>query len=243
MIVSMASTVADRGRSRRARRRRGQLWFQLYIQPDLDFTEASSGGPRRPAAGRWWSRVDSPVFGRRERDLRNGFHRPAGRDVLREPARAGGRQRSAADRHVARSSPGSTSTGCARSTALPIVLKGVAAPGRRAARASSTASTGSSCRTTAAASSTRVPADDRAAAGDRRGGRRARARAARRRRPARHRRRQGAGARRDRRRRRPAGALGAGRRTARRASRGCSRCCARSSSARSRCAAAARPAT
>ncbi|MBQ1018367.1 alpha-hydroxy-acid oxidizing protein [Micromonospora sp. D93] len=69
MVVSMAATqpveeIAAAG---------GTLWFQLYPQPDLDFTEyvvkrAESAGCRALVVT-----VDSPVFGRRERDLRNGF--------------------------------------------------------------------------------------------------------------------------------------------------------------------------
>ncbi|MFG1913991.1 alpha-hydroxy acid oxidase [Micromonospora sp. NPDC048898] len=69
MVVSMAATqpveeIAAAG---------GALWFQLYPQPDLDFTEyvvkrAESAGCRALVVT-----VDSPVFGRRERDRRNGF--------------------------------------------------------------------------------------------------------------------------------------------------------------------------
>ncbi|WP_433537166.1 alpha-hydroxy acid oxidase [Micromonospora sp. CA-249363] len=69
MVVSMAATqpveeIAAAG---------GTLWFQLYPQPDLDFTEyvvkrAESAGCQALVVT-----VDSPVFGRRERDLRNGF--------------------------------------------------------------------------------------------------------------------------------------------------------------------------
>ncbi|MFI7661152.1 alpha-hydroxy acid oxidase [Micromonospora parva] len=69
MVVSMAATqpveeIAAAG---------GTLWFQLYPQPDLDFTgyvvtRAESAGCRALVVT-----VDSPVFGRRERDLRNGF--------------------------------------------------------------------------------------------------------------------------------------------------------------------------
>ena len=69
LVVSMAATTpveeiaaAD-----------GPLWFQLYPQPDLAFTEfvvrrAEAAGCRALVVT-----VDSPVFGRRERDLRNGF--------------------------------------------------------------------------------------------------------------------------------------------------------------------------
>ncbi|MDG4808046.1 alpha-hydroxy acid oxidase [Micromonospora sp. WMMD1120] len=69
MVVSMAATqpveeIAAAGAT---------LWFQLYPQRDLAFTEyvvkrAESAGCRALVVT-----VDSPVFGRRERDLRNGF--------------------------------------------------------------------------------------------------------------------------------------------------------------------------
>lgn len=69
MVVSMAAnqpveTIAEAG---------GPLWFQLYPQPDAAFTEAVV--KRAAAAGcrALVVTVDSPVFGRRERDRRNGF--------------------------------------------------------------------------------------------------------------------------------------------------------------------------
>ncbi|WP_033338522.1 alpha-hydroxy acid oxidase [Catenuloplanes japonicus] len=67
MTVSMASTqsleeVATAG---------AHLWFQLYLQPDRDFTAHLV----KKAAGcaALVVTVDSPVFGRRDRDLRNNF--------------------------------------------------------------------------------------------------------------------------------------------------------------------------
>src|SRR5688572_16441667 len=77
MIASMASTVAVEEVAAAAREGAGgeapHLWFQLYVQPDLGFTEAIV---RRAEAARCTAlvvTVDSPAFGRRERDLRNGF--------------------------------------------------------------------------------------------------------------------------------------------------------------------------
>ncbi|MGP3965383.1 alpha-hydroxy acid oxidase [Nonomuraea sp. 3N208] len=72
MIVSMAATVAIEDVAAAAPG--AELWFQLYIQPDLAFTEKIV---RRAAAAGCKAlvvTVDSPVLGRRERDLRNGFH-------------------------------------------------------------------------------------------------------------------------------------------------------------------------
>ena len=69
MVVSMAANqpieeIAATG---------AQLWFQLYPQPDTEFQQhvikrAEAAGCRALVVT-----VDSPVFGRRERDRRNGF--------------------------------------------------------------------------------------------------------------------------------------------------------------------------
>jgi 4-hydroxymandelate oxidase len=69
MVLSMASTVpvedvAEAG---------ADLWFQLYVQPDLGFTESLVRRAEAAGCGALVVTVDSPVFGRRERDLRNGF--------------------------------------------------------------------------------------------------------------------------------------------------------------------------
>jgi 4-hydroxymandelate oxidase len=69
MVVSMAATqpverIAGAG---------GPLWFQLYPQPDLAFTAALVKRAEAAGCRALVVTVDSPVFGRRERDLRNGF--------------------------------------------------------------------------------------------------------------------------------------------------------------------------
>lgn len=77
MTVSMASTVSIERIADAVRRPAtgtvAPLWFQLYVQPDRGFT--TSVVHRVEAAGcrALVVSVDSPVFGRRERDLRNGF--------------------------------------------------------------------------------------------------------------------------------------------------------------------------
>jgi 4-hydroxymandelate oxidase len=70
MIVSMAATTAVE----RIARVGATLWFQIYIQSDLAFTEhlvkrAESAGCRALVVT-----ADSPAFGIRDRDRRNGFH-------------------------------------------------------------------------------------------------------------------------------------------------------------------------
>jgi len=49
------------------------LWFQLCIQPDRGFTEELVRRAEAAGCTALVLSVDSPVFGRRERDLRNGF--------------------------------------------------------------------------------------------------------------------------------------------------------------------------
>ncbi len=69
MVVSMASTVAVEEIAETG----ADLWFQLYVQPDLGFTEQLVRRAEAAGCTALVVSVDSPVFGRRERDLRNGF--------------------------------------------------------------------------------------------------------------------------------------------------------------------------
>jgi 4-hydroxymandelate oxidase len=78
MIVSMAATVAIEEIAAAARDAAAaadgpDLWFQLYIQPDLGFTEAIVRRAEAAGCTTLVVSVDSAAFGRRERDLRNGF--------------------------------------------------------------------------------------------------------------------------------------------------------------------------
>ena len=78
MIVSMAATVGIEEVAAAACEvstgRPPALWFQLYIQPDLGFTEAIVRRAEAAGCKALVVSVDSPAFGRRERDERNGFH-------------------------------------------------------------------------------------------------------------------------------------------------------------------------
>jgi len=68
-IVSMAATTPVE-----AIAAAGPLtWFQLYIQPDLGFTEAVLRRVEAAGCRGLVVSVDSPVFGYRDRDVRNGF--------------------------------------------------------------------------------------------------------------------------------------------------------------------------
>ncbi|WP_155057514.1 alpha-hydroxy acid oxidase [Streptomyces blattellae] len=75
MIVSMASTVAVGGIAHAVRAAGDDvpLWFQLYIQPDLDLTEALVRRATDAGCTALVVTVDSPVLGAGERNRRNGF--------------------------------------------------------------------------------------------------------------------------------------------------------------------------
>jgi 4-hydroxymandelate oxidase len=53
------------------------LWFQLYIYRDRDASRALVERAERAGCGALVLTVDSPMLGRRERDVRNGFHVPS----------------------------------------------------------------------------------------------------------------------------------------------------------------------
>ncbi|MFI5841541.1 alpha-hydroxy acid oxidase [Catenuloplanes sp. NPDC051500] len=67
MAVSMAATQSLEEISAAG----GPLWFQLYLQPDRDFTAHLV--KRAAGCAALVVTVDSPVFGHRDRDLRNSF--------------------------------------------------------------------------------------------------------------------------------------------------------------------------
>jgi 4-hydroxymandelate oxidase len=90
MMVSMASTVAIEEVAAAARNGEDgeRLWFQIYLQPDRGFTESIIRRAEAAGCSAIVVTVDSPAFGRRERDLRNGFNDlPPGMccENLREP--------------------------------------------------------------------------------------------------------------------------------------------------------------
>jgi 4-hydroxymandelate oxidase len=116
MTLSMASTVAVEEVAAAG----AHLWFQLYVQPDLGFTESLVRRAEAAGCAALVVSVDSPVFGRRERDLRNGFvHLPPGIACAHMDGRA----------IAFRSDLSWDDIDWLRSiTALPIVLKGVVHP-------------------------------------------------------------------------------------------------------------------
>jgi 4-hydroxymandelate oxidase len=128
MIISMHATVPVEEVVAEARQAAQgaevNSWFQLYIQPDLQFTEAVIRRAEAAGCTALVVTVDSPVLGRRERDLRNGFlHLPAG--FCCENFRDGG-----VVRQVVFSPELSWNhiEWLARVTSLKIVLKGIVHP-------------------------------------------------------------------------------------------------------------------
>src|SRR4029077_15739466 len=97
MIVSMASTIAIEEVAVAARNGEDgerNLWFQIYLQPDRGFTESIIRRAEAAGCSAIVVTVDSPAFGRRERDLPNSFNDlPSGMycENLREPIVGNGR--------------------------------------------------------------------------------------------------------------------------------------------------------
>src|SRR4029078_11970008 len=56
----------------------GPLWFQLYVQPDRGFTKALVQRAEAAASRALRLRVDTPVIGTRNREVRAGFRLPPG---------------------------------------------------------------------------------------------------------------------------------------------------------------------
>lgn len=56
----------------------GPVWFQLYINKDREFTQELVARVKRAGCKALMLTVDTPEWGRRERDARNCFHLPEG---------------------------------------------------------------------------------------------------------------------------------------------------------------------
>ncbi|PXX57605.1 4-hydroxymandelate oxidase [Nocardia tenerifensis] len=81
LIASMASTMPIGEITAAAKEVDGdaRVWFQLYLQPEPEVTDELIRRAERAGCTALVVTVDSPVFGRRARDDRNGFHDlPAG---------------------------------------------------------------------------------------------------------------------------------------------------------------------
>ncbi|MEU7041063.1 alpha-hydroxy acid oxidase [Streptomyces varsoviensis] len=131
LIASMASTVpvAEVTAAARAVRADAPVWFQLYLQPEPDITRALVDRAEQAGCTALVITADSPVFGRRERDARNGFDDlPPGlatENMRHLPGADGDRPRDIA------MSPALSWDDLRRlraHTTLPVVLKGVLHP-------------------------------------------------------------------------------------------------------------------
>ncbi|WP_433893804.1 alpha-hydroxy acid oxidase [Streptomyces sp. CA-111067] len=76
LITSMASTTAvgEVTAAARSVRQDAAVWFQLYLQPAAEVTAELVRRAERAGCQALVVTADSPVFGRRTRDERNGFH-------------------------------------------------------------------------------------------------------------------------------------------------------------------------
>jgi len=70
MVAAMLSTVTIEDIAATG----AHLWFQLYVQPDLDFTESLVRRAEAAGCQALVVTVDSPALGRNERGDRNDFH-------------------------------------------------------------------------------------------------------------------------------------------------------------------------
>ncbi|MEP6663049.1 MAG: alpha-hydroxy acid oxidase [Verrucomicrobiota bacterium] len=60
----------------------GPVWFQLYINKDRGFTRDLVARVEKAGCSTIVVTVDTPEWGRRERDVRNGFHLPPGLSAI-----------------------------------------------------------------------------------------------------------------------------------------------------------------
>ncbi|MFE1191514.1 alpha-hydroxy acid oxidase [Streptomyces olivaceoviridis] len=130
LVTGMAATtaVADVVTAARETDPDAVVWFQLYLQPEHEVTAELVLRAERAGCSALVVTVDSPVFGRRTRDLRNGFHDlPPGlaAENMRDlPGAAPGETRDIAMRPAGWDDV----AGLRELTDLPLVLKGVLHP-------------------------------------------------------------------------------------------------------------------
>ncbi len=134
--IMIVSTIASTRLEDVAKAATGPLWFQVYVHPDRDITRelvrrAESAGYRALCLT-----VDTPILGRRERDLRNAFTLPPGITMKNFEGQAGVMPRpKAGSSGFAAYASGALDTTLtwesvewlAGLTRLPIIVKGVIA--------------------------------------------------------------------------------------------------------------------
>lgn len=129
------STLATTSIEDVARVSRGPLWFQLYVHKDRELTQSLVA--RAEAAGfqAIVLTVDTPVLGRRIRDVRNGFGLPTGlvmANLVDAAGMAGIQSSSALARYIASRHDASLTWRDVEwlrgMTRLPVLLKGIVRP-------------------------------------------------------------------------------------------------------------------
>jgi 4-hydroxymandelate oxidase len=133
--IYTVSTLATTSIEDVARASGGPLWFQLYVHKDRDLTESLVS--RAEAAGyrAIVLTVDTPVLGRRIRDVRNGFGLPQGlvmANLVDAAGMSGLHSSSALARYIASRHDASLSWRDVEwlrgLTRLPVLLKGIVRP-------------------------------------------------------------------------------------------------------------------
>jgi 4-hydroxymandelate oxidase len=77
-VLMTASTIASTPLEAIAEAATGPLWFQLYVYKDRDLARDLAARAEGAGFRGLMLTVDTPMLGRRERDLRNGFMLPSG---------------------------------------------------------------------------------------------------------------------------------------------------------------------
>jgi 4-hydroxymandelate oxidase len=131
LVSSMASTVAVGSVVVAARSvdPAAAVWFQFYLQPDADVTRCLVRRAEDAGCTALVVTVDSPVFGRRERDIRNGFDDlPAGFAAENMRDLPGGPPGGTRDIEMSAAFSWEDLDRVRAWTALPVLLKGVLHP-------------------------------------------------------------------------------------------------------------------
>jgi 4-hydroxymandelate oxidase len=131
LITSMASTtaVAEVTAAARSVEPDAAVWFQLYLQPEPEVTRALVRRAEQAGCTALVVTVDSPAFGRRTRDDRNGFHDlPPGHAAENMRGLPGGPPGGTRDIAMSPALSWDDLRRLRAHTELPIVLKGVLHP-------------------------------------------------------------------------------------------------------------------
>jgi 4-hydroxymandelate oxidase len=127
MIVSMAANTAieDIIDAALSKNPNAKIWMQLYIQPDREFTKTFVRRVEDAGCSALVVTVDSPVFGRRIRDIRNEFNElPEGLSCPNMKDSEGTTRNIAFDSELS----WEDILWLKEQTSLPIVLKGILHP-------------------------------------------------------------------------------------------------------------------